>query len=111
MPINGFASVSRLCWGWPHPYTDYPQWVLFSALASLHVELILAVLLLVVSVPSLAKSFTLKTPQSLALLGMAVAVFLSVLVGASWLGGATPGSIIGRYREHVAANTKRLTAI
>jgi hypothetical protein len=31
--------------------------------------------------------------------------------GASWLGGATPGSIIGRYREHVAANTKRLTAI
>jgi hypothetical protein len=30
--------------------------------------------------------------------------------GANWLRGATAGSIIGRYREHVAANTKRLTA-
>ena len=29
---------------------------------------------------------------------------------ASWLAGATPASIIGRYREHVAANTKRLSA-
>ena len=28
----------------------------------------------------------------------------------NWLAGATPGSIIGRYREHVAANTKRLSA-
>jgi len=61
---------------------------LLGPLASLHVELILAVLLLAVSVPGMAKSFTLKTPQSLALLGMSVAVFLSVLIGASWLGGA-----------------------
>lgn len=30
--------------------------------------------------------------------------------GASWLAGATAGSIIGRYREHVAANAKRLTS-
>ncbi len=29
---------------------------------------------------------------------------------ANWLGGATPASIIGRYREHVAANAKRLSA-
>ena len=28
---------------------------------------------------------------------------------ASWLTGATPGAIIGRYREHVAANAKRLS--
>ena len=28
----------------------------------------------------------------------------------SLCGGATPGMIIGRYREHVAANTLRLTA-
>ena len=28
---------------------------------------------------------------------------------ASWFGGATPGAIIGRYREHVAANMKRLS--
>jgi hypothetical protein len=28
--------------------------------------------------------------------------------GASLMAGATPAAIIGRYREHVAANTKRL---
>jgi hypothetical protein len=28
--------------------------------------------------------------------------------GLSWLSGATPGAIICRYREHVAANVKRL---
>ena len=28
---------------------------------------------------------------------------------ANWLAGATPGAIIGRYREHVAANAKRLS--
>ena len=39
---------------------------LLGPLASLHVELILAVILLAVSVPGMAKSFTLKTPQSLA---------------------------------------------
>jgi hypothetical protein len=27
----------------------------------------------------------------------------------SWLSGATPDMIIGRYREHVAANAKRLS--
>ena len=29
---------------------------------------------------------------------------------ANWLSGATPGAIIDRYREHVAANRKRLSA-
>jgi hypothetical protein len=28
--------------------------------------------------------------------------------GANWLAGATPAAIVGRYREHVAANAKRL---
>jgi hypothetical protein len=28
--------------------------------------------------------------------------------GANWLAGASASSIIGRYREHVAANTRRL---
>jgi hypothetical protein len=28
---------------------------------------------------------------------------------ANWLAGATPGAIIGCYREHVAANAKRLS--
>jgi hypothetical protein len=30
--------------------------------------------------------------------------------GAGWLAGASPASIIGRYREHVAANARRLSA-
>ncbi len=30
--------------------------------------------------------------------------------GASWLAGASASSIIGRYREHVAANARRLSA-
>jgi hypothetical protein len=29
---------------------------------------------------------------------------------ASWLSGATPAAIVSRYREHVAANRKRLAA-
>jgi hypothetical protein len=28
----------------------------------------------------------------------------------NWLSGATPAAIIGRYREHVAANARRLSA-
>jgi hypothetical protein len=31
--------------------------------------------------------------------------------GASWLSGATAAAIVGRYREHVAANAKRLSAV
>ena len=31
--------------------------------------------------------------------------------GANLMAGATPASIVERYREHVAANTKRLSAI
>jgi hypothetical protein len=29
--------------------------------------------------------------------------------GASWLAGASPAAIVARYREHVAANAKRLS--
>lgn len=60
----------------------------FGPLAALHIELILAVLIVFVSIPTLPKSFLAKTPQSLALLGMALAVFLSMLIGMSWPGGA-----------------------
>lgn len=30
--------------------------------------------------------------------------------GANWLAGASASAIVGRYREHVAANLKRLSA-
>lgn len=62
--------------------------VLFGPLAPYRIELILALLLVVVSIPQLINSFILKTPQSLALIGLAFAAFLSVLVGMHWPGGA-----------------------
>ena len=65
--------------------------VLFGPLAAYRIELILAALLLLISLPKLAKSFTLKTPQSLALIGLAFAVFISVLIAVRWPGGAVEG--------------------
>jgi hypothetical protein len=63
--------------------------VLFGPLAPYRIELIIAVFLMLVSAPKLMLgSFVLKSPQSLALAGLAMAVFLSVLIGAHWIGGA-----------------------
>ncbi len=61
---------------------------LFGPLAQYRIELILAALILLVSIPKLMESFILKTPQSLALIGLVIAAILSVLVGAHWAGGA-----------------------
>jgi hypothetical protein len=60
---------------------------LFGPLAAYRVELILAVLIVLVSMHLVIRSFILKTPQSLALIGLALAVFLSVLIGQRWFGG------------------------
>jgi len=61
---------------------------LFGPLARYRIELILAILLLLISAPRMMRSFVFRTPQALALAGLAVAVFSSVLVGAHWPGGA-----------------------
>jgi hypothetical protein len=61
---------------------------LFGPLEVYRIELILAVLLLLVSVPALMESFVLKTPQSLAMVGLMLAVILSVLIAVHWAGGA-----------------------
>jgi len=61
---------------------------IFGSFAAYHIELILAVVILLVSLPALLRSFIFKTPQSLALIGLALAVFLSMLIGAHWAGGA-----------------------
>jgi hypothetical protein len=61
---------------------------IFGPLAVVRVELILAVLVLLVSLLPLTRSFTLKTPQSLALIGLASAVFLSILIAVRWPSGA-----------------------
>lgn len=60
----------------------------FGPLAAYRIELILAALILLVSLPKLMGSFVLKTPQSLALIGLALAVVMSVLVAQRWAGGA-----------------------
>jgi len=60
---------------------------MFGPLAVYRIELILAALVLLVSLPALIKSFLFKTPQSLALIGLAFAVFLSVLIAVHWPGG------------------------
>ena len=62
--------------------------VLFGPLAQVHVEIVLAVLITLISIPQIMRSFVFKTPQTLALAGLAVAVFLSVLIGVGWPGGA-----------------------
>ena len=60
----------------------------FGPLAPYRIELILAVLVFFVSLPTLARSFIMKTPQSLALVGLTFAAFMSVLIGVRWAGGA-----------------------
>jgi len=62
--------------------------VLFGPLAVFRLELILATLILLVSLPSLAKSIILRAPQSVALIGLALAGSLSVLFGMHWIMGA-----------------------
>jgi O-antigen ligase len=62
--------------------------VLFGPLAGARIELIIAALLFFVSLPKLLGSLILKTPQSLALIGLAFAASLSVLVAVRWPGGA-----------------------
>jgi hypothetical protein len=60
----------------------------FGPLEKYHVELILAGLVFCVSLPALQKTFVQKTAQSLALAGLALAVFMSLLVGRRWITGA-----------------------
>lgn len=60
---------------------------IFGSLANYRVELILAVLIFLVSLPALAGSLIGKTPQTLALIGLAFATFMSVVIGQHWIGG------------------------
>jgi O-antigen ligase len=67
--------------------------VVFGPLAAPHFELILAVLVFSVSVLKVMGSYSLKTPQSLALLGLAIAIFLSAVIGQHWFGGGVEAFI------------------
>jgi hypothetical protein len=61
---------------------------LFGPLAVYRIELILAALVFLASLPALMRSFLVKTAQTLAVIGLAFAGFLSVLIGVRWPGGA-----------------------
>jgi len=61
---------------------------IFGPLAAVHVELILAIILFFLSLPAVIKSYILKAPQSAGLIGLAFAVFLSVLAAEHWVTGA-----------------------
>ena len=61
--------------------------VMFGSLAEYRIELILAGVIALVSIPALGGSSVGKTAQLPALGGLAFATFMSVLVGASWAGG------------------------
>jgi hypothetical protein len=63
---------------------------IFGSLADYRIELFVAVLILLVSLPALNESFILKTPQSLALIGLGAATFFSVVFGMHWPGGGLP---------------------
>lgn len=68
--------------------------VVFGPVAAVHIEVVLAVLVLIVSLPSLSRSYLLKTPQSLALIGLTLAVVLSVLIAVRWPGGAMQAFLV-----------------
>lgn len=61
---------------------------IFGSLAQFRIELIFAILVTFASIPSLGGSVIWKTPQSLALAGLALATFMSILVGAHWIRGS-----------------------
>jgi hypothetical protein len=64
-----------------------PEVMFGSQVAQFRVELILAIILILVSLPALLRSKVFKTAQTPALIGLAFATFMSVLVGAHWAGG------------------------
>jgi hypothetical protein len=66
---------------------------LFGPLAAIHIEIVLGVLIVFVSLHKLRGSIILKTPQSLALIGLVVAVFFSVLFWLRWPGRAVQTSL------------------
>lgn len=63
----------------------------FGAAAQYRIELILAGLIFLVSIPALQRSFIHRTVQFPALIGLSIAVFLSILIGVRWMGGALTG--------------------
>lgn len=60
----------------------------FGQFAAFHVEMIMAGLIVLVTIPVLPRSLAWRRWQSVAMVGLSVAAFLSVLTGQRWPGGA-----------------------
>jgi hypothetical protein len=86
---------------------------IFGPLAAFRIELILAALVIVLSLPRLAGSTVLKTPQSLALMGLTLAVFSSVMIAQHWGSGAIEAMLgfipcaLAYYLATIHGNTKK----
>src|ERR1700694_5039981 len=61
----------------------------FGSLAQFHLELLIVIAAILFSLPSLTRSPLFHAHQTLALVAMSAAVFIS-LIAAGWIGGATP---------------------
>src|SRR5579871_1850134 len=66
---------------------------LFGSLANFHVEFILALLTVLVSLPRIPRSGIFKAPQPLALSGLAFGVFFSTLSATHWLRGSISSTL------------------
>jgi hypothetical protein len=64
---------------------------LFGPLAQYRIQLIVAVLAMIVSIPAVMRSPLRKTSQTVALAGLALSTFLSLLISVRWLNGALLG--------------------
>jgi hypothetical protein len=68
--------------------------VLFGVIAEYRIELILAAVIILASLPAFFRSSVTKTSQSLAVAGLAIATYLSVLVGERWAGGGVTALLL-----------------
>ncbi|HEY1580982.1 MAG TPA: O-antigen ligase family protein [Terracidiphilus sp.] len=68
--------------------------VMFGSIAEYRLQLILAIILIIVSIPAFTRSNVFKTAQAPALAGLAFAVFMSMLIGASWAGGGVTAFLL-----------------
>lgn len=68
--------------------------IMFGSLAEYRIELILAGIILIISVPLFGSSILGKTSQTVALAGLGFATFMSVLVGVGWAVGGLNALLI-----------------
>ncbi len=60
---------------------------LLGPMATWHIQQLLVALVFIVSIPALLRSFVFKSPQSLAIIGLSLAVFLSEAISNHYIGG------------------------